>query len=101
MALDLPALDRPAIATSLPASLGNCCARFALADEWLKSAGRQSEGRVGQAHARLADSRDIVALALERLVADPLFFLHPLEAGCAECIEARQSVSVEPIKNMG
>lgn len=79
----------------------HCCARFALADEWLRSAGRQSEGRVGQAHARLADSRDIVALALERLVADPLFFLHPLEAGCAECIEARHSVSVEPIKNMG
>jgi aminoglycoside N3'-acetyltransferase len=80
----------------------HCCARFALADDWLRDAGCQAEGQVGQAHARLADSRDIVALALERLVADPLLFLHVPEAGCAECIEARQSVSVgEPIRNMG
>jgi aminoglycoside 3-N-acetyltransferase len=79
----------------------HCCARFALADGWLRDAGRQAEGRVGHAQSRLADSRDIVALAVERLVADPLFFLHPPEAGCAECVEARQSVSVEPIRNMG
>jgi len=80
----------------------HCCARFALADEWLRNAGRQSEGRVGQAHARLADSRDIVALAVERLVADPLLFLHSPEVGCEECVEARQSVSAsEPIKNIG
>lgn len=80
----------------------HCCARFALADEWLRSAGRQWEGRVGHAHARLADARDIVAQAVERLVADPLLFLHPLEAGCGECVEARQSVLVaDRIKNMG
>jgi aminoglycoside N3'-acetyltransferase len=79
----------------------HCCARFALADDWLREAGCQSEGRVGQARARLADSRDVVALAVERLVADPLLFLHPLAAGCAECVEARQSVSLEPIRNMG
>lgn len=80
----------------------HCCVRFALADEWLRSAGRQAEGVVGHAHARLADSRDIVALAVERLVADPLLFLHPLEQGCGECVEARQSVSAaERIKNIG
>jgi aminoglycoside 3-N-acetyltransferase-4 len=79
----------------------HCCQRFALADEWLRGVGRQAEGRVGHGLARLADSRDIVALAVERLVADPLLFLHPLEAGCAECVEARQSVSEEPIKNIG
>lgn len=80
----------------------HCCARFALADEWLRGAGRQSEGQVGHAHARLADSRDIVALAIERLVADPLLFLHPLESGCSECAEARQSVSAgERIRNIG
>lgn len=80
----------------------HCCARFALADEWLRTVNRQSEGRVGQAHARLADSRDIVALAVERLVADPLLFLHSPEAGCEECVAARQSVSVsEFIKNIG
>ncbi|MET0536217.1 MAG: AAC(3)-IV family aminoglycoside N-acetyltransferase [Steroidobacter sp.] len=70
----------------------HCCARFALADDWLRSAGRQSEGRVGHAHARLADSRDVVAHALERLAADPLLFLHPMDAGCEECVEARRSV---------
>jgi aminoglycoside 3-N-acetyltransferase len=80
----------------------HCCAGFALADAWLRDAGRQAEGRVGHAEARLADSRDIVALAVERLVADPLLFLHPLDAGCAECVEARQSVWVgEPIRNIG
>jgi aminoglycoside N3'-acetyltransferase len=79
----------------------HCCARFALADEWLGSVGRQAVGRVGHAEARLADSRDIVALAVERLVADPLLFLHPPEAGCAECVQARQSVPGEPIRNMG
>ena len=80
----------------------HCCARFALADDWLRSVGRQAAGQVGHARSRLADSRDIVALAVERLVADPLLFLHPPEAGCAECVEARQSVSPgEPIRNMG
>ena len=80
----------------------HCCERFALAETWLKEAGRQAEGVVGHAPARLADSRDIVALAMERLVADPLLFLHAPEAGCAECVEARQSVSAaEPIRNMG
>jgi aminoglycoside N3'-acetyltransferase len=80
----------------------HCCARFALADEWLSERGRQSQGQVGHAHARLADSRDIVALAVERLAADPLLFLHPPAAGCTECDEARQSVSVAGrMRNMG
>jgi aminoglycoside N3'-acetyltransferase len=80
----------------------HCCLRFALADEWLRERGRQSEGRVGHAHARLADSRDIVTVALEQLAADPLLFLHPPEAGCEECLEARHSVpAAEPIRNIG
>jgi aminoglycoside 3-N-acetyltransferase-4 len=70
----------------------HCCARFALADEWLRARGLQREGRVGHAHARLARARDIVAVALEHLAQDPLLFLHPPSAGCAECDEARASV---------
>lgn len=70
----------------------HCCARFALADEWLRAAGLQSEGPVGHAHARLARVRDIVAAARERLARDPLVFLHPPEAGCGECDAARASV---------
>lgn len=71
----------------------HCCARFALADEWLRGRALQSEGRVGHAHARLARSRDIVRLALVALSRDPLVFLHPPEAGCAECDEARSSTA--------
>ena len=70
----------------------HCCARFALADEWLRPRGLQAEGRVGHAHARLARARDIVAAALEHLARDPLLFLHPPSARCAECDEARSSV---------
>jgi aminoglycoside N3'-acetyltransferase len=71
----------------------HCCARFALADEWLRSCGRQAEGPVGHAHARLARARDIVRVAMEHLAADPLVFLHEPDAACVECDAARRSVS--------
>jgi aminoglycoside N3'-acetyltransferase len=70
----------------------HCCERFALADDWLRERGLQREGPVGRAHARLARARDIVAVALERLGRDPLVFLHPPAAGCAECDAARRSI---------
>ena len=70
----------------------HCCARFALADEWLRASKLQSEGPVGHAHARLARARDIVRVAREHLARDPLLVLHPVDAGCAECDEARKSV---------
>jgi aminoglycoside N3'-acetyltransferase len=70
----------------------HCCERFALADEWLRGRGLQSEGRVGQAHARLARARDIVAVAREHLARDLLLFLHPPDVGCEECDRARKSV---------
>jgi aminoglycoside 3-N-acetyltransferase len=69
----------------------HCCARFLLADEWLRARGLQAEGRVGHAHARLARSRDIVRVALEHLARDPLVFLHAPGERCAECDEARKS----------
>jgi aminoglycoside N3'-acetyltransferase len=71
----------------------HCCARFGLADEWLRARELQSEGRVGYADARLVSSREIVAVALEHLARDPLLFLHPASAGCAECDEARKSIA--------
>lgn len=70
----------------------HCGERFALADAWLRPRGLQREGRVGHAHARLARSRDIVAVSLEHLQRDPFVFLHPADAGCEECDEARGSV---------
>lgn len=69
----------------------HCCARFALADEWLRERGLQSEGRVGHAQARLARARDVVGVARSHLANDPILFLHPPSAGCAECDEARRS----------
>lgn len=70
----------------------HCCARFSLADGWLRPRGLQAEGPVGQAHARLARARDIVGLALHHLAQDPLLFLHPHVAGCGECDAARDSL---------
>ncbi len=70
----------------------HCCERFALADAWLRPRGLQREGRVGRAHARVARARDIVAVAAERLARDPLLFLHPPDARCAECDRARAGV---------
>jgi aminoglycoside 3-N-acetyltransferase len=69
----------------------HCCARFGFADQWLRARDLQCEGRVGHAHARLAHARDIVAVAREQLAHDPLLFLHPPSASCAECDEARKS----------
>lgn len=71
----------------------HCCQRFALADDWLRAAGAQSEGMVGHASARLFSSRALVEAAVTRLGRDPLLFLHPAAAGCDECDEARASVS--------
>jgi aminoglycoside 3-N-acetyltransferase-4 len=74
----------------------HCCQRFVRADAWLREAGLQTEGRVGNAVARLARSRDIVEQAVRRLRVDPLHFLHAPSAHCAECDAARASVVFNP-----
>jgi aminoglycoside N3'-acetyltransferase len=60
----------------------HCCQKFALADGWLRDRGVQREGPVGNAHARLLKSRDVVEIVGERLRADPLVFLHEAGTGC-------------------
>ena len=75
----------------------HCCERFARMDGWLREAGLQREGRVGNGIARLARAQDIVEQAVRRLRADPLHFLHAPSAGCAECDEARASVVFNPL----
>ncbi len=72
----------------------HCCARFALTDDWLRREGRQPEGKVGHAPARLIRARDVVRVAMGKLAANPLIFLHPAEAGCTECDEARASLAM-------
>jgi aminoglycoside N3'-acetyltransferase len=71
----------------------HCCELFALADDWLRASGLQSEGQVGNAQARLFRARDVVSLAVERLAAQPVLFLHPAEFGCEECNLARPTCS--------
>jgi aminoglycoside 3-N-acetyltransferase len=71
----------------------HCCERFRLMDQWLREQGLQREGTVGYAQARQAGIRDIVAAAGLRLARDPLVFLHPADAGCAECDAARDSIA--------
>ena len=73
------------------AEIDHCCARFDLVDDWLDERGLQQKGIVGHAEARLAASRDIVAMVLENLRADETAFLHP-DGFDAECDEARDSM---------
>jgi len=66
----------------------HCCENFRLLDSWLEAEGRQRRGRVGNAEARLARSRDIVSAALERLRRNETVFLHE-RGSCGECDAAR------------
>ena len=70
----------------------HCCQRFGLMDGWLREQGVQQEGRVGHAQARQVRARDVVRTAREHLSSDRLVFLHPADAGCADCDEARASI---------
>ena len=93
------------------AETDHCCRRFAQMDDWLRDgratalpapgrrpkagaleAGLQREGPVGHAHARLAESRDVVEVAVRHLRADPTVFLCPPSARCVECDLARASI---------
>jgi aminoglycoside 3-N-acetyltransferase len=71
--------------------IDHCCQNFDLMDVWLDAAGRQIRSTIGNAEARLANSREIVAEALNRLRDNETVFLHP--AGIdSECDEARMSI---------
>ena len=73
--------------------IDHCCQNFTLVDGWLDARGLQHIGQVGHAVARLARSRDIVAVVTHHLSTDPLVFLHPPGVD-VECDEARASVSM-------
>lgn len=66
----------------------HCCEQFALMDAWLDAEGLQRRGVVGNATARLIESRDVVEVALRHLRDDETVFLHG-PGVCAECDEAR------------
>lgn len=70
----------------------HCCEGFGRLDEPLRAAGAQTEGPVGHGWARLAEAAAVVAQARAMLAREPLVFLCPPGAGCAECDRARASV---------
>jgi aminoglycoside 3-N-acetyltransferase len=78
--------------TVMIAETDHCCTRFRLAGGWLSERGLQRMGKVGNADARLFNSRDVVELAVEHLRLDPLVFLCPQAEGCEECNLARASI---------
>jgi aminoglycoside 3-N-acetyltransferase len=82
--------------TAMIPETDHCCRRFELVDGWLRARDLQRGGRVGHAEARLAEARDVVAIAVEQLAADPLVFLCAPDAGCGECDAARASVAGAP-----
>src|SRR5688572_3669948 len=69
----------------------HCCENFSLVDRWLDEARLQRRGSVARGEARLARSRDIVDVALSRLLDDETAFLHPKGVD-RECDEARASL---------
>lgn len=74
------------------AETDHCCQGFTQADDWLRARGQLREGPVGNGHARLMQSDDIVKTVVEKLRADPLAFLCAPLAGCDECDRARASI---------
>lgn len=70
----------------------HCCEGFAKLDGPLRARGAQTEGPVGHGHARLVRARAVVDEARARLDADPLVFLCPPGAACADCAAARASI---------
>ena len=74
------------------AETDHCCRGFCQMDGFLRARGSLRRGEVGNANATLAEARDIVALAVERLREDPLVFLCRPDERCEECDAARASV---------
>jgi aminoglycoside 3-N-acetyltransferase len=70
------------------AEIDHCCENFAKMDTWLNARKLQTRGSIGHAAARLIRSRDIVAVATERLRENETVFLHPRGVD-RQCDEAR------------
>ena len=72
--------------------IDHCCENFNRVDEWLDAGQRQRRGTVGHAVARLAGSRDVVEICLDRLRENETVFLHPPGVD-VQCDEARASLA--------
>jgi aminoglycoside 3-N-acetyltransferase len=72
--------------------IDHCCQHFNRVDDWLEAQKRQRRGLVGHGRARLARSRDVVAVVREQLRANETVFLHPKGVD-EECDEAWESLT--------
>lgn len=70
----------------------SCCEGFRQVEGWLDERGLQRRGLIGHGEARLANARDVVQVAVERLEREPLVFLCPASKVCADCNAARASI---------
>lgn len=71
--------------------IDHCCHNFNLVDEWLDAEKLQRRGKIGNAEARLMNSRDVVKVVTRQLGINETIFLHP--AGYDdECDDARISL---------
>jgi aminoglycoside 3-N-acetyltransferase len=70
-----------------------CCQGFAQVGDWLQARGLERRGHVGEAHARLMRSRDVVEVTLQELAQDRTRLLCARESGCEECLLAWQSIA--------
>ena len=70
------------------AEIDHCCQNFNLVDGWLDEEGLQRKGRVGNADARLARSRDILRVVIRQIRQNETVFLHPsgFDEQCDEAV---------------
>jgi len=71
--------------------IDHCCETFALVDDWLDERRLQRRGTVGHGAARLARSRDIVAVVTDHLRENETTFLHP-KGFDEQCDDAWRSI---------
>lgn len=74
--------------------IDHCCQNFSLVDRWLDEKELQQRGKVGHAEARLASSRDVVAVVTEHLKTNETIFLHP-KGSDEECDDAWASLGIK------
>jgi len=75
--------------------IDHCCQNFAFVDGWLDDKQLQRRGPVGHGEARLARSRHIVNVVIDRLRLNKTVFLHP-KGFDEECDDAWRSLMPEP-----
>lgn len=73
--------------------IDHCCRGFNLVDQWLEQRGLQRKGRIGNAAAILARSRDIVETVVAELTNDRCRFLCRRYTGCDQCDTAWASMN--------